>query len=241
MTGLVTITSRMSDQRLVTVEQAKAELNLSDATDDVYVAGLVNRASSVIARHCARTLGVTGYSETFRHNYSAFPLPIGYVYPDYHYRYRDRHHRPLIVSNVPIYIGNAATVEAAVTITVDGTQLAQDGSDYEIDAEAGLIWRLIDGYRMHWTGLVTVVEYSAGYVCPNDTAIGDVTLPYDIQDACLQLVRSAYFGRATDSSVQYELVEGVGRIQYRQNRNTVSMTVDAPLEAQLSPYVSRVF
>ncbi|WLR50036.1 hypothetical protein LC040_12155 [Bacillus tianshenii] len=38
----------------------------------------------------------------------------------------------------------------------------------------------------------TVVEYTAGYVLPNDTE-NVRTLPYDLEDACLQLIGSVFF------------------------------------------------
>lgn len=115
------------------------------------------------------------------------------------------------------------------SITIDGT--AVTASEYEIeDAEAGLVYREA-GFP--WTGIrraglsqdpmpgteardITVV-YVGGWVTPAQNAADGAlarTLPFDIEEACIQTCVSMYRRRGVDGSISSETL-GAASVSYR--------------------------
>ena len=82
----------------------------------------------------------------------------------------------------------------------------------QIDAGAITAIPVPNGEYKRW-----LVEFSAGYVGPrgadSNTGFGTTatgaTLPGDVEDACLELVKSAYLSRARTDEVQSESVGDV--------------------------------
>nr|WP_314074429.1 phage head-tail connector protein [uncultured Roseococcus sp.] len=100
------------------------------------------------------------------------------------------------------------------SIIVDGAAL--DATDYEIDAMAGLAWRLSGDHRIAWTARKIVVGYDAGYVLPTQGTAG--TLPPDIQRACITLVTSYRQNAGRDLSVRSESAQDVGTTSWLDPR-----------------------
>ena len=83
-----------------------------------------------------------------------------------------------------------------------------EGRDFIADYKRGQLTRLFtDGYPKSWEMLPTSAVYSAGY--PQLTS--DVSA---VQDACIRLVRGAYFGAKRDPNLRSENIEGVSSMQY---------------------------
>ncbi len=139
------------------------------------------------------------------------------------YDYSSQHIEPLILTNVPVV--------TLSSVTENGIALVQ-GTDFEIEARSGLLWRLSNGSRCSWTASNTVVSYTSGYVLPQD--MGTRTLPYDIEDAALSLIKGSYFGRSQNPSVILEVTEGVGRTQYAPSGSAIG--INDAVKLQLQPY-----
>lgn len=127
-------------------------------------------------------------------------------------------------------------ITAISSITESGTALT--GSDYEYDADSGLVYRLSSDVRSVWTASKIVVAYTAGYVLPSQTlvgagAAGARTLPYDIENAALIAMRAAYSGRDMDPRLKSYNLPGVVTEEF--GSDTGSSLPDAA-KAILNPY-----
>jgi hypothetical protein len=90
-------------------------------------------------------------------------------------------------------------------LTEDGTALT--AADYEIDDEAGLLYRLSDDVRIAWPSLKIVMSYTAGYELLDG-------LPEPIERTCKEFVKAAWFAARRDPSVKSEDIPGVYRVEY---------------------------
>lgn len=217
MSDLLAVVTPASVASLTTLATVKSELSITDSGLDAQLQNLIDRASAVVARACGgRVFGQETVSETWRdarqHWYS---------------RGMTRYGAPLILTRAPVSSG--------YTVTEQGTALV-DGTDFEVDTAAGLVWRLSGGCRTDWCLRPLVIAYTAGWLLPGQVGRN---LPADIEDVCLELVRRGYHGATRDSSVVMDLTEGVGRIQYAPNAGA-PMAVDDELLQRLAPYVRRV-
>lgn len=105
---------------------------------------------------------------------------------------------------------NIANVNLATPGTnVVPTTLAE-GVDFEADRPRGQLTRFfLDGYARAWPQLPIIVQYWAGYT--QQSLQQDVP---ELQDACIRLVKAAYFGRARDPRLRSENVVGAYEAQY---------------------------
>src|SRR5512143_193667 len=137
MRSIVTVlgpTSPVYD--LTTVEAVNADLDLtSDTASDAEVAAQITAASRIIATECDRVFALQQVSERF------------------HVRYHEHAH-VLVLDRYPVTTLTSVTVE-------DGLLAA---TNYELDYETGMLWRLNHG---HWHGDIVVV-YEGGYDLPTD-------------------------------------------------------------------------
>lgn len=120
----------------------------------------------------------------------------------------------------PIAIGTAfteptsgliagAAVPDFVNVIEDNIALIE-GIDFRVDFALGQLTRLVtwpDGqtvYPRSWRALPIAVAYGAGYE----------TIPADVQDAVLRMVKSRWFSRQRDPSLRSENVVGAYEAQY---------------------------
>jgi hypothetical protein len=83
-----------------------------------------------------------------------------------------------------------------------------EGQDFRSDYELGQLTRLFnDGYPRHWEMLPIQVVYQAGFA----KAAPQLA---EIVDACIRLVRGAYFASPRDPNLRAENIEGVYSAQY---------------------------
>lgn len=85
------------------------------------------------------------------------------------------------------------------SLTLDGT--AATLGDFDVLAGAGIVRRK-DGGRIG--GLKVVAVYTAGYA----------TIPDELKQGALELVRAGYLATKRDGAVKSESVEGVGSVTY---------------------------
>lgn len=227
MTGYVTILAPPASTALTTLANAKLDLGETATTDDRLINLLIARASAVIANWIGHPLGLQTLQETFRHNYGQ-PY-VNNPYPPSYGVQQGATTKSLLLTCVPVV--------AVTLVTEDGTTLTS-GTDYEVESRTGLLWRLASGSQIGWTAQTVVVSYSAGYVLPQDT--GTRSLPVDIEDVALTMVRSAYLNRGRDPAVILEVTEGVGRTGYTPTMLDSNSHMLDSLKPVLAPYRSLV-
>lgn len=228
MPGILQIQTPAASTKLTTVATAKAELNVTSTTDDTYIGTLIDRASAVVAGFIGNALGQQTAIETFRFGWSPGMGPAAQTVAPYG--------TPLTVQRKPLVL-QLPNVVSITSIVENGTTLDPMAPDYEFEAEAALVWRMQDGIRSFWNVPTVVVTYVAGWVLPNDG--GTRTLPFDIEEVTLALVRSAYFARGRDPNIAMDMLDG-DRTQF-WDRSVSGMVLDDALTARLSQYVNRAF
>jgi len=103
----------------------------------------------------------------------------------------------LILSRYPI--------TAVDSITENSAALASE--DYEVDASGGMLTRLRGTALVDWPPGTIVVQYRAGY----DLISG---LPFPLERACLQMVKTLRAGSTRDPLVKAVDIPGVLRTDY---------------------------
>lgn len=199
---------------LTTPARVISELGITDPAKIELVADYINEATAAISNFCGRTFHreagivekVAGFGSEF-----------------------------LLLSKTP--------VESISAISFDGVTVSS--SDYSIhSAGAGMIynangWNDTGGHSGNLSktpvggsrAKLYSVTYTGGYVMPGNSGR---TLPYDIERACIEMVKSLVFGRR-DSSVKSESVDGVYSVTYADD-NRDGSSLPSNIAAMLSPY-----
>ena len=203
----VTIITPAPTNLLTTLGRVCAELSITDSIEMQILTAMIADASSAITRECGRTsFGVQEVSETIKGSGSQL-LPL---------------------TNAPIL--SIASIYQDTDL-LDPTD-PMDGYSIE-DAEAGAVYRpagwgqtvamLSWGWEAYSSRYILpggtstlryTVTYTAGYQLPNDAPTTGVPyLPGDVQQACLVTVKSWWFTRQRDFSVE-QVMTGEQRIRY---------------------------
>lgn len=181
----------LADNALTTPKQVREELGIDVSTNPAQVERYINSVSDQIESYCSRSFAyeaarvekVAGFGSHF-----------------------------LLVSKTPIL--------SIASITYDGSTIAStdyeihgDGMSGEIRRDGGWIWTA--GSKVHFIEAVPLpgserlmyeVTYEAGFVTPAKAA--DLskarTLPYDLEDACIQLISARYLSRGTNPYIKSE-------------------------------------
>lgn len=212
----------LTNHALTTLAEAKTELGVSGSGDDDYISRLINAASDAIRRYCDR---VFYYEEDIEEPVAGFGQTR------------------LVVARAPI-------VGTISSITYEGTAL--DTTTYSVeDAEAGIIYR---EYGFNWTAklgngaigeplpgteeLSYVVTYTGGYYTPqqyaDDNSV-DRSLPWDLEDACIQLVTSRYRAKGRDPRINMERLKS-WQANYGTMTTDRTHQIPAAIRAILDPY-----
>lgn len=122
-------------------------------------------------------------------------------------------------------------VSTITEITIDGAAL--DEADYLLAADTGMIYRLSAGAPICWSGSLIEVAFDAGYALLEE-------LPFDIEQACIEMVRLAYFAsgaRARDPLLMAVSVPDVASETYQIGQR-LDMQGGLPddIAARLAPY-----
>lgn len=174
VTTPATATPSGTEYDLVTVATARGALGILDQTQDEVLQGFVSRASAVIAGYCKRVFAVETVTEQFR---------------------LDRLQEDLLLSRYPV-VEIVSVVENGATLTA--------GTDYEVDADKGIVTRLYNDRAAWWPMCKVTVVYRAGYQ----------DKPGALQQACVELVKSYYLSADRDPMVRSESTEAVSSTSY---------------------------
>ena len=121
-------------QDLTALETVKAELQLTDSTDDGLLGDLIRQSSSMIASHCRRVFG----RETVRQTFSFAFGSCGNL---------------LLLDRTPV---------AEIISVYEDDNLLLD-SDYTVDEQTGRLIRMYGGYQVDWWPRRVTVDYVGGY------------------------------------------------------------------------------
>lgn len=100
-------------------------------------------------------------------------------------------------------------VTAITSVVENGASLAT--SDYELDADSGVLRRLQSDTKTRWPCGKIVVEYVCGYLLPGDVGRD---LPRDIERAAILLVKQFASNSDRDLMTKRETTEGVRTTEY---------------------------
>lgn len=179
MRSLLTVTTAAADRSLLTIEELRAAVGVTDGSKDAALTSLGLRVSASITAACKvwpagatpPTLREEVLTETYRH--------------------RDRHAQ-LRLSRRPIV--------SITSITEDDTALTPD--EYEVDPTTGIISRLDADWPLQWLPwracLITVV-YTAGWA----------TVPDDLKLAAVKLATTFWTEAGRDPNLRRVEVPGV--------------------------------
>ena len=178
---------------LTSLINVKGDLVLNGATpqDDIYLKRLIKQASGAIVQFCNRQFAQATYQDLVRPQHM---------------------NRPAFIPNRKGYYIPARTPLTAVTsVTEDGTLLVV-GTDYEVDLDSNAIYRLDEnGYQTDWHGKPLIIVYTAGFTLP---PVDNCTLPADVEDACLRMIKARWISRDRDPFLKSEDIAGIGREEY---------------------------
>ncbi len=181
MLSSLTVTTAANTYNLTTLATVKAELGITDQTQDANIAIWIQHASGVVASYCNRVFGQETVVETFRLHGGCGITP-----------------ERLVLRRLP--------VSSVTSVVEDGDTLTSD--DYELDSEKGWLLRL-DGSDnpSFWSRSKIVITYVAGY------ALLD-SLPFAIEQACIELVKSRFHNSSRDPLAKRIKVEGVDETEW---------------------------
>lgn len=183
--SILTVLTPAPDRRLATAVDVRAELMLPGGTFDNDLNGLILQASDTIASGCG---GRVFGREGLRETF------------------RSVRTEELVLARDP--------VAAVTSIVADGSTLVE-GTDFELDAMAGILYRLAGDSRCAWRVSKVTVEYEAGWLLPSQAGAGDVgALPTDVRRICIERVARAWNGRGRDATIRSEGTDGVDSISY---------------------------
>lgn len=183
MRSIASITTPPERLALTTLDRIKAELGIDTDAHDELLAAKILEASSDIEAQCRRSFALAGYTER---------VWGGDACTEY-----------LVLRQYP--------VASITSVTVD--DVAIDASEYRLDPETGMLYRLDVGGRPCWWSWCkdVVIVYSGGYELPGTE---NPTLPAVLQAACIELMTQYWTARGRDPSIRSEDIPGIGTISY---------------------------
>lgn len=168
---------------LTTVDVVKNELGITDNKSNAKLQRYVTSASAAAAKFCNRKFAVETIQDQFWAQRDKFPRIIGGGMD------------VLQFTRFPI-VSLTSVVENSVTLV--------ENTDFTRDAEKGQLIRLdSNGYPRHWPIYPVVAIYVGGYA----------TIPTDIADAVVRMVRARWNARS-DPYLKEENIPGVREAQW---------------------------
>lgn len=166
------MTANLANNALTTLESAKTFLGIdpTDTSLDDYLTFSINSASDMIESYCNRKFGLTVYKE-FKQGRGSTKL----ILENY----------PVVSLNKLVINDQNIDVNEVIVLQDEGMLYRPNGGFPEYTLVGGFL-----NPRPDDTQFNVYVEYSAGYVLPKDASdTNPRTLPYDIELACLRMLR----------------------------------------------------
>lgn len=191
------IVNAAKSRNLTTRSRVKEELGIADNSTDSILDGKIAEASSDIELALGFAVPSEDVTETFRHDH-----PVRYAY-GYGWRMDGHHWESLILRR--------KAVSAVSSVTLDDVVL--DPSEYYLNADQGSLHRLdTSGFPCEWWFCKSlIVAHTAGYILPGSSGSN---LPPTIEGIAIELVKSFWFSRKRDPSVNDVNIPGVMQTHY---------------------------
>lgn len=176
---ITTVTTAASSYDLTTLAIVKDELNVTTNASNAKLRRYLTSASAAIAQFCNRVFQSETITDEFWGNRDRSPRLISGGVEN------------LQLSRWPIVSVTSVTENAVVLV---------DGTDFRIDKVKGQLIRLdVNGNPRVWPTNPIVVVYIGGYV----------TIPSDIVDATIRLVKQRWLSKDRDPLVRQRNIPGV--------------------------------
>lgn len=165
---------------LTTLAVVKDELKKTDRSSDATLQRLLTGASVAAANYCNRVFVVETVKDEF--------WSLRYQ------NHRDLIHgipTPLQLTRFPL-VSVASVIEDSIALVAD--------TDYRVDLAKGQLTRLNSaGFPRRWHPFTVAVQYDSGFA----------TIPADVADAVVRMVKQRWFARGVDTSIKHETIPGV--------------------------------
>ena len=179
-----TIVTPAATYDLTTLAAVKDELGISDNSTDAQLQRYLSAASAAVVQYTNRQFVVETILDSF------------WAHRDPPPRLMRGGLSPLQLSRWPL-VSVTTVIENAVTLVVN--------TDYLINTNQGWLIRINDsGAPRHWPSLEIDVTFNAGFA----------TIPGDIVDAVMRMVRNRWNAKDRDPSLRSENIPGVREVQY---------------------------
>jgi len=167
---------------LASMENFKADLKISDTSQDTDLTRYLLSASSAVLGYINRSIISATWRDVIEvtHENQRLYLVLGRF--------------PL--RSISAFSVNGTLLEASVVESLN------------TDSERGMIYPPDGGLSCLWQPGRYVITYTAGYDVPD--AQGDGTIPYNIQQAVLIAAAAQYHGASRDPNLRQESEQGVG-------------------------------
>jgi hypothetical protein len=180
---------------LTDLATVKEELDISGSDTDAMLQRWITAASKRIAKYCDRVFPVEQVTETFRTN-AGVDASI--------HQFRSVAFLGTGVKSLELTRRRLPTVSVE-SIVEDDTRTLVAGVDYTVDTENGIVYRLYNACTTNWPLFSKVViQYHGGFA----------TIPEDVAEACILLLRSQWLERKRDPNLRQITIEGVGTKTY---------------------------
>lgn len=182
-----TVVTAATKTDLVTLATVKEDLEIQpgNTSSDAVLTRYIRYASQAIQQYCNRLFAIETIKDEFFFDPSTWPP-------------KTRHNVVgLTLSKHPV---------TTVASVIENGQALSGTSDYRIDKDSGLLTRLSpDGLTFRdFSGWPVSVQYEAGFE----------SIPVDVEDACLRMIRARFISRSRDPNIRSESIPGVRDVSY---------------------------
>jgi hypothetical protein len=223
MKSILTVTYPASSYDLTTRDAVLAEMRLSgeSGADDSLISSQIAQASQAIATYCNRVLVQEDVSELFWPDPNALNHRGGTRGGANFWSWRGFAGVEAEIVRLDRY-----PVSSIASVMLDDEVV--DPSEYRLDADAGLLYRL-DSSGYPWTWFVAkslIIDYTGGYD----------PIPSDVDRAARLFVIDAFSGASKDPRVRSETIFGVRSVSFLAGGARSTGDLPPDVETLLAPY-----
>lgn len=214
MRQTVKVTTPAPDKTLVSLATAKTALGIKpgDRTRDAQITLAIRHASATCVNYCRRQLRQETITETVE--FEPCDKPVDLIVLD---------RKPVVVASVTIGDDDVLVVDEDYRVDEARGTIARLSSG----APAGWSWPAIRMLGGGWSSGVTTVVYTGGF--PSLAAVDE-----GVERACIQIMKSFYYGTAQDPRIRSVNVPDVDSVTYGDPGDISSLPLD--VRENLNPF-----